>query len=698
MRSLIIALAIVVMTTAGPALAQGTKNASKVPSKIDLKGKSVEQTLTDLIPGMGEKEPPARFPAQQQWQAICIDAGAPGNEARRLEVCQAMAAKLGSNTPEQARLWMLKQLEFIGRAECVAAVAKAIDDSSELVRESAVRSLANNPAEEATAALLSKLPSTKGATRVAVIHALGYRKAADAVSPLANELKNSDPVVAQAVARALGRIANPEAAVQLKQARQSAKDRVRLWISDAYLLCADRLLKEGKTKEAAAIYEELQAADGSRPIRLAALKGSLRAAGANAGDRVFEFLKGTDDDARDIALAEVVSLQGDSVNGLVTRAGQLPPQTQVLLLLALSTRNEKTNAYITKAANSDNEAIQKAAIQALGRLGDAGTVGMLAERALSKDKNAGAARDSLSQLVAPGVDEKLIALLKAEKSPANRVGLIAILEARRSASAVPALLDEARGDSAETRAASMQALSKIADPKDLSALVAGVLKAAKGAERDAAERALVAVAIRIPEPEKRVEPVLAVVTSGNKVDLLPLVGRIGGPKALTLAKEHLNSNSPEEKTAAIVALTNWPDYSVSEDLIVLAKSAPTPELKALAFRNLVRVNSLDKDQPAKPRLDSLKEAMKLASTPADKKQVLDGLATVKDIETLRMVVPLLDDPALKQSACKTVVELAHSKMLREPNRAEFHAALDRVMAICDDKGLIERAKKYKAGG
>lgn len=66
------------------------------------------------------------------------------------------------------------------------------------------------------------------------------------------------------------------------------------------------------------------------------------------------------------------------------------------------------------------------------------------------------------------------------------------------------------------------------------------------------------------------------------------------------------------------------------------------------------------------------------------------------MEALRIVVPFLDDKQLNQAACKTIVELAHSKTLRQPNQAEFVRVLDRVLVICRDKELIERAKKYKA--
>src|SRR4029077_5725518 len=103
----------------------------------------------------------------------------------------------------------------------------------------------------------------------------------------------------------------------------------------------------------------------------------------------------------------------------------------------------------------------------------------------------------------------------------------------------------------------------------------------------------------------------------------------------------------------------------------LAKNAPEPELKKLAFKNLARVNALDKDHPVPPRFAVLKQAMAIADDVEKKKAVIDALSTIRDVEALRIFVPFLDDKQLNQAACKTIVELAHSKTLRQPNQAEF---------------------------
>jgi len=89
--------------------------------------------------------------------------------------------------------------------------------------------------------------------------------------------------------------------------------------------------------------------------------------------------------------------------------------------------------------------------------------------------------------------------------------------------------------------------------------------------------------------------------------------------------------------------------------------------------------------------------MELSSRVDERRKVLDGIGFARTLDTLHYVLPYLDDKDLNQSACRAVVELAHSKPLRDPNKAEFDKALDRVIAICKDKGLVDRARQYKLG-
>ena len=167
-------------------------------------------------------------------------------------------------------------------------------------------------------------------------------------------------------------------------------------------------------------------------------------------------------------------------------------------------------------------------------------------------------------------------------------------------------------------------------------------------------------------------------------------------------KQAIASRSDELHTAGVIALCNWPDPSASDDLLVLAKGAGDANPSQPGrLRALIRIHTTQPpDRPTMERLASLsalKKAMDLTTRDQERKALLEGIGFVRTLETLHYVLPYLDDKELNQAACRAVVELAHSKNLREPNKKEFDKALERVLALCKDKGLLERAKQYKQG-
>jgi hypothetical protein len=81
----------------------------------------------------------------------------------------------------------------------------------------------------------------------------------------------------------------------------------------------------------------------------------------------------------------------------------------------------------------------------------------------------------------------------------------------------------------------------------------------------------------------------------------------------------------------------------------------------------------------------------------ERNQLLERAKAVRTVETLRFVAPLMDRAPLSQQACATVVELAHHSGLRELHNAEFHRALDKVIATSQDATVIDRAQRYQRG-
>lgn len=673
------------------------------PAPIDLKGKTLAATFNELLPGMGAPDNGARSAAQQRWQDVCLALGAPGNEKLRGEASTLMASKLDAKTPKLARLWLLQQLQRIGREESLEALAVVLSDADDEVRDMAVRALANNPSPKATDALAAALPTAGAAGKIGLLNGLGQRGDVAATSTVAKEL-SGDARVGAAAARALGRIPGEDSVKALQKARQAATAEVRAAISDALLVHADWLQKGGRAGDAAKLYTELNAIQESRPVRLAALRGLILTRGDSAGELVLLVLKGEDVKAKAVAIGQIEYLSSTALKTLAANMDQLPVPTRVSVVVAVAARGDRSQLpFALAAARSPEADVRQAGVRALGRLGDASTVEFLLDVASGKDAaSAGAALESLAALPAEGVNEKLIAVLKEEKTANRRVALIGVLERRKAVSAAPALVTAAGDADASVRIAAFSGLKALASPADAPGMINALLKTARGNERNQAEIAIASVLAQVTNREGRAEPVLAVISArkDREADLLPLLGRLGGKDAQEAVRNGLANTEPAVHEAAVAGLCNWLDDSANADLLALASATRNDGEKLRALQAIIRVNTVLSERSAAEKLqalEALKTAMKLATRDQERRAILEGVGNVRHIDSLRFVVPYLDDATYQQAACKGVVELAHSKMLREPNKVEFEKALNRVIALCKDKGLVERAKQYLEG-
>ena len=130
-------------------------------------------------------------------------------------------------------------------------------------------------------------------------------------------------------------------------------------------------------------------------------------------------------------------------------------------------------------------------------------------------------------------------------------------------------------------------------------------------------------------------------------------------------------------------------------MVEFALAAKDPADRKLVVDALIRVAPLPDKRPDALRLAMLKRAMELASSDEQKALVLKRASAILSLETLRFVAPYMDQPEFTQLACKTVVELAHHKELRQPNKAEFNKALDKVIALSKDPVVLLRAGRYQ---
>ena len=379
------------------------------------------------------------------------------------------------------------------------------------------------------------------------------------------------------------------------------------------------------------------------------------------------------------------------------------PVGQIGLLSALASRGDTTAKpqVLALLETSSDESVRVAAITAIGELGDSAELPLLVKLVCGDSvEQQTAAKKSLSRLRGSLVNSMIVSEMK-NASSMGKVALIEVLIMRRAMDSMPQITAMAIDQDPKVRQASMIALAELGDLEQIPGMIQGVLKAGKGAERDAAEKALATVCGRNAKPELRAEPLLsasAKLDEASQLDLLSTVARVGGSKALVAVEAAMNSENRARHEAGLQAFCKWPDSSIANKLAELIEKSTNASERSLEFKAFVRIVSLRNDKRTdQERLTRLIQAMSLAKSPEEQALVLNRCRLSYSVDSMRYVLPYLDQPMFAAVACETIVELAHHREVREPNKSEFDEALDRVMQISKDAIVKDRAQRYKNG-
>jgi len=421
-----------------------------------------------------------------------------------------------------------------------------------------------------------------------------------------------------------------------------------------------------------------------------------------------ELVSRDDADFRAIGLDRIRhAAKGEAATGkFAALLAKLPAERQIELIGALGDRGDKAAipAITALLVASQEPAVRAAAVQGLGMLGSGTEVAVLKRSLAAAEPEKSAARRALTILRGDDAVKQIVEGAEFGE-PGLRPVFIDILADRRARSALPALVKTTGDADGAVRSAAMRALGKLGGPDQVAGMVTGLLKAAAGGERDQAERAVVAVCTQNTGKEKSADVFLAAFKAAGDADretLLPALGRIGGPAAIVIVDGLINDPEPAKREFGLKALTRWPDATVAPRLLdLLAKAGDQDkgqEERDMLLAALIRIAPLpDNKLNDKQKLELLEKTMQLCQKDEDRARVIERANAIRTVETFRFVLPYLDNPALAEPACKSVVELAHHQKLRDGNKDEFMKALDKVISTTKNAELVERASRYKEG-
>lgn len=599
-----------------------------------------------------------------------------GDPRARKAIETRLVAVLESDAKRAAKQFVCRKLSVIGSEDTVKALAAYLTD--EELSHMARYALERMPYPSADKALRDALPKASGQVKVGIINSLGEKGDDQATELLTPLLKDSDPQVAAAAAAALGKIATPRAAIALTGYRKDAPAELRQIVTDACLDVAERLVAADQKEAAARIYEMLDAPSEPPRVRLAAFQGLVAARPAEATPRLLRALAGDDPQMRGLAARLIRETPGEEATRAFADAfDRLPTTSQVVLLDALGARGDAAaRPAVTAGLKSDNAEVRTAAIRAMATVGGAEDVPMLARTAAQDGPASDAARDSLAEMKGPGVDAAIVREMRGADSNVQVV-LLGALAARDAGDAADTVLAATRSDDEAVRAAAVDAMAVLAEAEHADDLIRLLKAAANDAERDRAEKALLALCTRAGEA--CADALVAGMQGADpaaKVRLLRALGRVGGRKALTVVQQATRDADADVQIEAVRVLAGWSDASAAQHLLALAESSRDRRHQILALRGYVRLVD-EQRAPDDVKLRALEKAMGLANDPGVKKQVLSALGDVRTPDSLRLVVPHIGDPALNEEACSAATEIAEK--IWQDNRDLVRDAMTQVV-------------------
>ena len=619
------------------------------------------------------------------------------NQPERHKYIERRLAEMLSGATLEGKSFICRQLWFIGTADSVPAVAKLLLD--ETTADMACYAIGRNSSPEASEALRDALTKAGPNVQIRILNLLGDRRDSQSVEAVGELVFGPEPQVAEAAIAAMGKIGGSRAGEILAQARAKGSPDLRFAATDAYLRYAEDLVAKGQTQQAAAIYGQLAAEGEAAIVRSAAIKGLADIGGPEVAPMVIAALRDRNRMVRTTAMGCVRTMKGRGVTEMfAAELAKVSAGEQVLLIGAIADRGDAAALpAVTAIAGSADPEVRRAALHAVGKLGDSSCVGLLvraaAESIGEEEKNA--ALSSLVLLPGAEADDAIVHSMQAS-TPQIRSALISVLFERNAVGAVPALLGEASNSDLVVRKAAFKALGRLAGEKDLPSLVELLVKMPDDGMRRDAERAAVAVAGKIAEPSRSADAVLAALSAEQhtpvRCSLLRVLGGISNGKALESLTGALREQDPAVQDTAVRALAAWPDPNAAEVLLGIYSRTQNKVHRLLALRGFARLLAMPAGgRPAEKSLEMCRLAISRADSEEEQKLVLSALGNVGEPAALALAEPFLQTEAVRAEAATATIRIARTIMQTHPSEAK--TAMNKLLPVLQDEDLRKQAQK-----
>jgi HEAT repeat protein len=610
-----------------------------------------------------------------------------GGRAPSPKTERELIAVLGSSAPKAKKADACKDLAIYGCNSAVPALAALLTD--EQLASWARIALEAIPGPKSDKALRESLGSLKGNLLVGAINSIGFRRDAAAVGSLSGHLRDQDADAASAAAVALGHIGNAPAAKVLEQSLAAAPPKVRSAVAEGLVLCAERSLSAGQDAQAVAIYDAVRNADVPRQRILEATRGAILARKQDGIALLLVQFRSPDKRMLQMALGTAREFPGRQVDeALATEVVRSTPERAALVIGAMADRKETVVlSAVLKASGSGPREVRLAAVNALGKVGNASCLSPLLQVALESDEElATAAKAALIEIPGQDVDREIVTRL--HRAQGKIYPLLIELIGEKRIQAVPDLVQALDNSDDAVRTAALAALGTTVPADKLSVLVFQVVSTKSSKDEQTAEKALKAACVRMADRDKCAAELAAAMEQASvpkKIALVQILGAVGGTKALETIGQAAKSSDVELQDASRKLLGSWMTIDAAPVLLDLAKTSPGAKYRVRALHGYIRIaRQFTMSEPQ--RLEMCENALAAATQPAEHKMVLDVLKRYRNLETLKLAAKLTRElPKLNNEATQATLAIArelgdekHSASADEARDILSHARLHKV--------------------
>lgn len=591
-------------------------------------------------------------------------ASQPGMENWRQMAEAAYCRTLPNLKDKNNQAFVISQLEKIGGAGAVDCMQGFLKEEG--LCDPAARALAQINSPNAHEALLKALGTAQGSCRIPLINALGYSRHAGAVSAITPLIGDGDPAVQKSALLALSQIADPSSESVLKDAAESAGYTYEATdATAAYLAYAENLLLKGERKQAEKIAKNLiKKAKGPDQVQYRSMALGLWAAihGTESSKELIKALRSDHQAYRGTALQLAAdNFHTTLIPQWLRTLKRSKPEVQAEIIYMLAEIGvDDALPEILNLLHSGGKEVRMAAIPAVSKLGDEQQFeDLLSLLKKGDDEEITAVKEALFTLRGDQLMDRVAAAVPGTAGGAQ-AALIEVLAHRKADSHWGTVSPYLEATDPKVRLAAYEAIQDMAGESDLPHLFTLLKNTVQEEETRLVQTGIISVLSGVRQKSGAASMVLGQMSNlpnEKKIRFYKILASVGGDRALETLSAAFWEGNQTMKKAALDALSVFNGDGAGEVLFRISTDAGSKPYFDQAFSGYVRATG-DGNYPDAQKLLLLRQAMGLANTAAQKRQVLAQVGGINSFSALVYAGQFLKDPEIRAAAASNINRIA----------------------------------------